>query len=100
MYPNHLVILPSSESNNVFNLWTQKFVGLDNKTPVLIASYNLSQENTIDLNYEFYRDKKSNLEGKILRPSTLGYTPYSICEFVVSNFAVQYVCNYQLNLYS
>lgn len=86
VYPNHLLITPDSNESNVFNLWTQAFVGksLDEITSSMLVDRYVADEMVSPPLTDLYWDKIGNLAGKSLNISTLTYIPYSITKLMVN----------------
>lgn len=89
VYPHHLLVVPTKNQNNSFDLFTQKFVGLYNNTsPILVNRYFINNE-SFETNAILYWDKRVNLEGRLLNVSSVQYPPYS----VVERFVIYKNCN-------
>lgn len=81
VYPDHLMVKPINIQNDEFQLWTQKYVGINNTQPVLLDNYKVSTVG-FPLN-DLYRNKRKNLEGKVYRTGGVNSIPTYICNRVV-----------------
>lgn len=82
MYPNHLLIVPAAKEGESFEMWTQQFVGIANRsTARLIGTYDGSE---LGFQYQLFVDKVQDLMGRPMTLAAITYVPYTIANIVVS----------------
>lgn len=87
VYPNHLLVVPKiiNSSEIVFELWTQKFVGIEDRNePILLSTYRDFNEMP-SIGSAMFSDKLRNLMGRAMTLAAITYVPYTIAENVVYN---------------
>lgn len=85
MYPNHLLVVPTISIQSAVNyeLWTQQFVGIDNRIePILVDTIRNGSGTSLN-EVQLFTDKIKNLMGRKMRLAAITYIPYTIAEIVV-----------------
>lgn len=86
VYPNSLVVIPTDDSSDTFEMWTRQFVGARDvgSTALLVNRYNSSGKFESDA--PLYWDKTWNLMGRPMTVATVTYLPYSMTLNMVSDW--------------
>lgn len=79
------MVLPSQNSSETFDLFTQQFIGPVSTLPTFVATYYGRNGTIVRHKPSFYWDKVHNLGGKALTVSMLNYVPYSITRKMVNS---------------